>query len=236
MESEGKKLRLHLGCGDTYLDGYTNVDFPQKEHTVMKPRVDVEGDFRNLQYEKNSVDEIRNHHVFEHFSRAEALKLLAQWREWLKPGGLLHIETPDFTTSAKKFLLGGLKTQMRLGRHIFGSHEARWAYHLDYWDKRKFRFVLKKLGFEKIRVIQYHNSVAKQIGRFSWFFNIVGNFLPESFYRSYGGNKLPNVVVFARKKDANVNYKEAIKEILSLCLVGKEAEQMISVWMKEAGF
>ncbi len=89
-------LKLHLGCGEEYLDGYVNIDYPASEHSVMRVKADRYADIRTLTYPDNSVDEIRMHHMFEHFERGEALQLLLRWRRWLKPGGILLIETPDF--------------------------------------------------------------------------------------------------------------------------------------------
>lgn len=82
-----RELKLHLGCGDNYLAGYLNIDLPPSRQTVVKTKADLYADIRVLDYPEGSVDEIRSHHVFEHFSRQEALKLLANWRRWLKVGG-----------------------------------------------------------------------------------------------------------------------------------------------------
>ncbi len=80
MIKENNVLKLHLGCGEKYLEGYVNIDFPQSEHSVLTPKVDMYHDIRTLQYPDNSVDEIQSHHLFEHFSRTDALKLLFRWR------------------------------------------------------------------------------------------------------------------------------------------------------------
>ena len=100
----GKPIKLHLGCGANYLPGYINVDLPAAGQTVMRAKADVYQDFRTLTYADNSIDEIRSHHVLEHFSRAEAVKLLLKWRRWLASGGVLQIETPDFDTSVWYYL------------------------------------------------------------------------------------------------------------------------------------
>lgn len=143
-------MKLHLGCGRRYLEGYVNVDFPPGEHTVQADlRADRYADIRTLRYEPCSVAEIRLHHVFEHFSRPVALALLSRWRDWLIPGGLLRIETPDamasFWLMISPFVSNQRKQQVL--RHLFGSHEAPWAVHHDGWYREKFRTVLERLGY-----------------------------------------------------------------------------------------
>jgi predicted SAM-dependent methyltransferase len=158
-------LRLHLGCGERYLEGYVNIDFPESEHSVQAVRPDVSADIRRLDYPAGSVSEVRLHHVFEHFDRPTALRLLIDWRIWLTPGGTLVIETPDFERSATAFLLttGGLGRLARgplrrlVGhgrgtqlRHIFGSHEAAWAVHWDGWYKARYERTLPRLAYDSL--------------------------------------------------------------------------------------
>ena len=235
MSPDQKPIRLHLGCGEHYFPGYTNIDFPDGEHSVMSPKADIFQDIRTLQYEPGSVAEIRSHHVFEHFSRAETLALLRQWHGWLMPGGTLHIETPDFEGSIEKFLYADIRTQAGLGRHIFGSQEAKWAYHLDFWYAKKFRFVLKRFGFEHIRVQRFSNRLAQKMKGWRPLLNFFGDLLPDYFYRKHGGHKMPNIVVTATKSDKDVDFSAVIREILALYLVGKEDDRLLRVWTKEAG-
>lgn len=142
-------LRLHLGCGENYFEGYINIDFPPEAHTVMSVKADVYQDITQLQFPSESVDEIRLHHVFEHFNRVTSLALLIRWSEWLKIGGKLHIETPDIEGCAKIITSNSSFSQKQaIIRHLFGSHEAKWAYHLDGWSAEKFKIILAKLGFE----------------------------------------------------------------------------------------
>lgn len=158
--------KLHLGCGRRYLEGYLNIDFPPSEHTVQKDLVaDEYADIRLLQYPAESIEEIRLHHVFEHFPRPVALALLCRWRNWLRPGGVLRIETPDamasFKQMASPFLDFGAKQQVL--RHLFGSHEAQWALHADGWYDEKFRVTLATLGFSSIRVAKTRWQVLRNI-------------------------------------------------------------------------
>ncbi|OGZ27140.1 MAG: hypothetical protein A2365_00525 [Candidatus Nealsonbacteria bacterium RIFOXYB1_FULL_40_15] len=220
-------MKLHLGCGEKYLEGYINIDFPPSEHTLVNPKADIFQDIRTLSYEENSVDEIRSHHLFEHFLRQESLKLLSDWRKWLKPGGVLFIETPDFEESAKLFVsASNIEKKFRLGRHMFGSHEADWAVHKDFWSRDKFNFILDKMGFENIEFNQMKSLYAK-----SFFSAALGKVLP-GFLKPIAGDILPNIQVKAKKSSSFINERERIKEILSMSLVGTEKE-MLDVWLKD---
>jgi predicted SAM-dependent methyltransferase len=159
-------VKLHLGCGLRYMDGYINIDQPDCEHTVQAGlRADVYADITQLSYPANSVDEIRLHHVFEHFDRPVALALVCRWRDWLKPGGLLRIETPD-SLACFRFLVSPFRLfdkKQQVMRHVFGSHEAAWAAHRDGWYREKFRVTLTTLGFTKLRFKRNHWGSLKNI-------------------------------------------------------------------------
>lgn len=143
-------LKLHLGCGERYLDGYRNIDFPPSEHAVQtQTRVDEYADIRELAYPYASVAEVRLHHVFEHFSRPVALALLSAWNAWLEPGGALRIEVPDFDRTARR-VLRPFASEERRGvalRHIFGSQEAAWAFHLEGWSGKRLEKTAEAFGF-----------------------------------------------------------------------------------------
>jgi len=220
-------MKLHLGCGRNYLKGYINIDLPQGKQELMKAKADIYKDIRVLEYSENSVDEIRNHHLLEHFTRQEAIKLLLQWRGWLKPGGFLVVETPDFEESAKLFLNADLKTKFKIARHIFGSHESDWAIHRDFWTKEKFEFVLTKLGFEIVSIKQF-NSVLGRIPKTSF---LIKKFLPQKIRKIFADD-LPNILIKAKKLDKTINEKEMTKEILTMSLVGSEKE-ILDIWLKQ---
>lgn len=153
LVQDQQPIRLHLGCGQAYISGYINIDFPSTEHTVQAYSVaDAHADITQLNFPAHSIDVIESHHIFEHFDRQTALALLCAWHTWLKPGGILIIETPDFEASIAVMMSPKVpykQKQVSL-RHIFGSHEAHWAYHYDGWYKTKFEHVLGSLGFFRI--------------------------------------------------------------------------------------
>ncbi len=203
-------MKLHLGCGEIYLEGYVNIDYPPSEHTVQtKSVVDEYHDITELRYPKESVEEIRLHHVFEHFSRPVYPALLASWWSWLKPGGLLRIEVPDFDRMARTVLspLTSPKSKGKALRHIFGAQEASWAVHFEGWSGKRLAKVLKEFGFR-----------VEKINRISW-------------------NGLYNIEVFARKDPhplTQQDFEEKAKEALSLYLVddSETERRMLETWLK----
>lgn len=146
---DGQPLRLHLGCGENHLDGYINIDYPPSAHAVQSRAVaDLFADITELAFPPGSVDEIRLHHVFEHFGRGAATGLLIRWHEWLKTGGRLQIETPDILGCAQQLVSdASYEVKQAVLRHAFGSQEAHWANHLDGWYDEKLRRVLSRLGY-----------------------------------------------------------------------------------------
>lgn len=225
-------MKLHLGCGENYLEGYVNIDLPPDGQSVMKAKADIYQDIRTLVYPENSIDEIRSHHLLEHFTRQEALNLLLQWRKWLKPGGLLVVETPDFETAARAFPYASLRQKFKIARHIFGSQEADWAVHKDWWGQKKFRFVLSKLEFSIVKLKKKKDFTRRKKIRFvpgrvavfvSRFFPVLAGLL--------GFDYLDNIIVWAKKSEASINEEQVKAGILSLSLLGEE-KVILQAWMK----
>jgi len=148
-------MKLHLGCGQVYLEGYVNIDYPLTKHTVQQTSVaDEFADLTTLRYKAGSVDEVRMHHVFEHFPRTVASAMLASWHSWLKPRGVVHLEMPDFDETAKIVLDHRASEHDRKVaiRHIFGSNEAPWAVHYDGWSDTRLRDLFEAFGFKTDKI------------------------------------------------------------------------------------
>lgn len=211
--------KLHLGCGSRYLEGYVNIDLPAGAHTVQRNHVaDLHADIRTLRYEPETVDEVRLHHVFEHFTRPVALALLCRWRDWLRPGGLLRIETPDAMASFRQMAspFTALADKHQVMRHLFGSHEGAWAIHCDGWFEKKFDLTLGSLGYEQVTFAKSRDGV------------------------------LRNIEVVATRSGASFDtsaYSAAVERLLSMSTIGakltevgpaSESErEMLKVWMDE---
>ncbi|MFP5223868.1 MAG: methyltransferase domain-containing protein [Acidobacteriota bacterium] len=152
-----RPLRLHLGCGNQHMEGYCNIDYPPDRHAVMRPKADAFADIMDLDFAPGSVDEVRMHHVFEHFPRVTALVLLIRFHGWLKTGGRLMIETPDLLGCAER-MAGDQSFSVRMGlaRHLAGDQSSSWGYHVDHWFPQRFEASLPPLGFDDVRVETGH--------------------------------------------------------------------------------
>lgn len=203
--------KLHLGCGQIYLNGYTNVDYPIKNHSVQNKSVaDVHADITNIRFGKNKIKEVRLHHVFEHFPRAQAIALVLSWRSWLNDGGLLRIEVPNFNRCALEILnpFNGKNKKNIALRHIFGSQEQFWANHYDGYSMERIENLLSLCGFDKV----------------------------DNRYSSYKGTYNIEIIVSKNKKKiTKADSVEIAKKYLSKYLVdnSETEKKLLKIWMNE---
>ena len=74
-----KPTKLHLGCGERYLNGYLHIDINKFDHIDHITSVD------NLSmFDDNSIDEIYASHVLEYFDKFESISVLSEWYRVLK--------------------------------------------------------------------------------------------------------------------------------------------------------
>jgi carbamoyltransferase len=144
-------IRLQLGCGEQPMKGFINLDYPPDNHSVMQCKADDFIDIKVLDLPENCIDEIRLHHVFEHFGRVTAIGLLVRWYRWLKIGGRIVIETPDMHNVAKTICSDvDWQTKMAHLRHISGDQTDSWGFHLEPWFEERFQRTLAHLGYANV--------------------------------------------------------------------------------------
>lgn len=85
-------MRLNIGSGHKYLNGWTNCD---KYAKANGKRCDVECDMLALPWPDNSANEVLFLHVIEHVSQADGIKALQEIHRVLRPGCEVAVETPD---------------------------------------------------------------------------------------------------------------------------------------------
>lgn len=86
--------RLNLGCGKTYLEGWTNVDFNKEI------KADIYCDFtREFPFEDNSVDEILLDNTLEHIEAKRFFWFMDEMWRACKNGAKIRIFVPHYTAT-----------------------------------------------------------------------------------------------------------------------------------------
>jgi predicted SAM-dependent methyltransferase len=116
--AEGR-TRLNVGSGTDYREGFINID-----GSATLPRVDRVIDFSTERltdhFEPGSVDHILANDIIEHQFHWEAVSLLAQFFDVLRPGGTLEVRVPDC-----EYILGTrrLSLEQKL-RALYGGQDV----------------------------------------------------------------------------------------------------------------
>lgn len=181
-------LKLHLGCGTVYLDGFVNIDVQREGYSflaserpdlveknrttfdryykeeVTKDMIMEKGeeprrvvadrflDITSLDYSPESVDAIVCVQTLEHFTRMEVQRALKNWYTALRPGGVLHLDVPDFEETARLLLAQKFEEDKQwYYRLIFGSQKDHFSIHKDGYSEAKIRKILSFQGFRDIK-------------------------------------------------------------------------------------
>lgn len=112
IERTNSPLKLHVGCGTDYKQGWINID-NNSDNNIEK--LDLNWDLRNpLPFSDNSVDYIFNEHFIEHLTPEEGQSAIKDFMRVLKPGGVLRMATPDLEVTVDKYLNLPLKKDKAL--------------------------------------------------------------------------------------------------------------------------
>ena len=161
-------MKLHIGCGGKFLQGWKHVDIMRWEH------IDYVTNVRDLSFlENDSVEEIYACHVFEHFKRSEIEDVLAEWSRVLYSGGRLRLAVPDFAAIVAEYLQNwNLSAVLGL---LYGGQNYAYNFHYHIYDFDSMRELLGKAGFVDIH-------------EYDW-----REFLPADGYDDYSRAYLPHM-------------------------------------------
>ena len=137
-------VRLHVGCGTEYLDGWINIDKFSDNPKVLK------ADAKDLPYVEYFADELKSSHVIEHFSFNEGWGVLTEWWRVLKFGGKLSIETPDLLAVCEDFVKGTEQRRVELYSALFAYPDLPGQAHKFLYTEQQLRWTLEKIGFKDI--------------------------------------------------------------------------------------
>ena len=153
-------MKLHLGCGKTYIPGFVHVDLNEYPH------IDVISDVRYLSmFDDDSVDLVYASHVLEHFGRHETESILQEWYRVLKSGGVLRVAVPDFEAVIKAYhrwhdmnLIMGL---------LYGGQDYPLNFHHVGFDYKYLENMLKRVGFKEVRRYDWQETIHRNIDDYS---------------------------------------------------------------------
>jgi hypothetical protein len=153
-------MKLHLGCGEKILDGYTNVDIRSNL------KCDVIDDVKFLnKFENDTITEIYASHVLEHFSRHEYMTVLTRWYDVLSNGGILKISVPDIE---KVMLMYNSGTKLKtLWGLMYGGQTYDENFHYVGFDYYTLKEDLEKIGFIDIKLWDWRKTSHSNIDDYS---------------------------------------------------------------------
>lgn len=181
-------LRLHVGCGTVYLDGYVNIDVEVSGYSWLaserpdladRNRTTVDRYYKHeesqatleqgpgrpqfcvvdryatvdaLPYEPGTVDEIFSVQVLEHLDMKQVPVALRHWWSLLRPGGICHVDVPDFEETARQLLAQPDEPSKDwYYRLIYGSQKNAYAYHRSGFGPARLERLLREAGFREVR-------------------------------------------------------------------------------------
>jgi predicted SAM-dependent methyltransferase len=153
-------MKLNLGSNETRIEGYINIDL------VEHPNVDVVADVRKLPYENESVDEITNSHLLEHFNFFEGFEVLKEWYRVLRKGGILEIELPDFEAICK-FMINATEEQ-RSHQYvlIWGCPWDGFMGHKFGYTPTQLKWTLEQVGFKNVTFVPIDENNSRFLARY----------------------------------------------------------------------
>lgn len=153
-------MKLHIGCGQKFLAGYTHVDVMPFEH------IDYIANAEDLHiFPNNSVSEIYACHILEHVQRARILPVLKEWYRVIQPKGLLRIAVPNFEAVVQEYaeskrldLLQGL---------LYGGQNYDYNFHYVTFDFNSLRNYLEQAGFSSVKLYDWKDFLPKEFDDYS---------------------------------------------------------------------
>ncbi len=159
---------INLGCGNSYVNNFINVDF------FGNKMIDYGMDLRfPFKIESNSIDGIFSEHTFEHLSHQEVDNALGECYRILKPEAKIRIIVPDLSILIERYCSNDDEWFQKWqdlvlkdsSRHYMKKYftkmfainfTASYYHHKSCWDFESLTKVLTSNGFVNIEKCNYN--------------------------------------------------------------------------------
>lgn len=169
--------KLEIGSGTRPTPGYEHCDINE-----ALPELDFVCSMENIPVEDNTYDEVRTVHVIEHVPIGVGRNALREWYRIVKPGGLVHIDTPNFLLNAVRYVdvegkswltdfnslhplekealtLNGVPNKTLWMNFKVFSTANQYDLHYCNYDADLLGALCQEAGFTRIKVVQYEPSL-----------------------------------------------------------------------------
>jgi hypothetical protein len=119
-------MRINLGCGDRYAEGWINVDWAGSPHRKDET-VDLTGE---LPWPENSIQAVYAGHVLEHLTLYQCHELLSRLRRCVMITGTIMVVGPDLPTAYRMAEEGTL--DVTIDSLLYGAE--RWPGDRHQWE------------------------------------------------------------------------------------------------------
>ena len=165
---------LHVGCGDSILDGFLNTDV--FTNTLADSGVDLRFP---LPFQDASFRGIYAHHVVEHLSYDNARFFFKEARRVLNTGGIFRVVVPDVEKFIKKYIeypdssnstallipewhhSPEWQTSLEVLDYVF--RDNYFNQHRSAWDFYTLNYRLEEAGFKEIQQVECGISDDKKL-------------------------------------------------------------------------
>jgi len=159
-------VKLNVGCGSDYRQGFVNIDGSSALPNVDKI-IDLSKESLRQYFADKSVEYILANDFIEHHFHWEAVKILNDFYKLLKPGGVLQMRVPDFQritalwswrslllSPEKKIalLFGGQDLPQGEGDTTSRNEFPQFFCHKYAYTKKTMRSELESIGFTNVKV------------------------------------------------------------------------------------
>jgi GT2 family glycosyltransferase/predicted SAM-dependent methyltransferase/glycosyltransferase involved in cell wall biosynthesis len=139
-------VRVNLGCGQAYMEGWTNVDASPD----VKADIHLDAAEFVRQY-GDQVDEVYMGHVMEHLMPGYAASLLRLLNERLRPGTVVSVVTPDMRAIFEAYLAGEVDNDKLNASFIYSYVQP--SHHVWCYDEEALLELFRRAGLRDVETI-----------------------------------------------------------------------------------